>query len=396
MDTSSPAADGAPFQTGQTAPPGAFGSAAGPVPEMDVPAAAGTLPRRTLPLPPVDRLPHAGAALVAREQALVARGTRAALALRRAPPPLATRWWRILHPGRFWVSLVALALGTAVAWSEPSKTGSTFHLARLLEMILVVLLLHAGANALNEYYDARRGVDGEDAPGSSGILQKGLLQPETVRKVGLTLLLAGAACLLVETLTTHTWGVLLLGGAAVLLSYFYSATPYALGYLPLGELTVGFVMGPAVLMSSVEIEGAQVNAFVIAFSLALGSLAAAATLANNLRDLETDRAANKRTLVTYLGVQMGRTFYLVLVLLPYLLIALVAFPSGRPHGILLVLLTLPGLVVVITGILRAEAPAATNLVVAQTLRLHRSFSLWLLAGYLLSLVVAALLSILGL
>lgn len=258
---------------------------------------------------------------------------------------------------------------------------------RLFGLIAVVLLLHAGANLLNDYFDVRRGTDGEHALGSSGILQKSLLPAEAVRRVGLTLLAFGAIGLLIEVLTAHAWGVLLLGGPAVLLAYFYSATPYALGYLPLGELAVGFVMGPAVLISSVEIQGAQVNALAVTFSLALGSLAAAAMLANNLRDLETDRAANKRTLVTYLGVQMGRTFYLALVLLPYLLIALAAFPHARPHGILLVLLTLPALVVVITGVLRAETPAATNVVVAQTLRLHRNFSLCLLVGYLISIAV---------
>ncbi len=356
--------------------------------EMADPTSAGALPKRTLPLPPMDAPPHAASAPVAREQALVATATRGGLPLALASPPSpGARWWRVLHPGRFWLSLLAVALGTATAWFEPSKTGSAFHPMRLFGLIAVVLLLHAGANLLNDYFDVRRGTDGEHALGSSGILQKSLLPAEAVRRVGLTLLAFGAIGLLIEVLTAHAWGVLLLGGPAVLLAYFYSATPYALGYLPLGELAVGFVMGPAVLISSVEIQGAQVNALAVTFSLALGSLAAAAMLANNLRDLETDRAANKRTLVTYLGVQMGRTFYLALVLLPYLLIALAAFPHARPHGILLVLLTLPALVVVITGVLRAETPAATNVVVAQTLRLHRNFSLCLLVGYLISIAV---------
>jgi len=128
----------------------------------------------------------------------------------------------------------------------------------------------------------------------------------------------------------------------------------------------------------------------------LGALAAAVMLANNLRDLETDRAANKRTLVTYLGAQVGRTLYGALVLLPYLLIALVAFPHSRPHGILLVLLTLPGLFVVITGVLRAETPAALHVVADQTMRLHFRFGFWLLLGYLLSIAAIHLAALAGL
>jgi 1,4-dihydroxy-2-naphthoate octaprenyltransferase len=395
MDSGFPATNSTPSQTEPPVPPDAYDTVSS-LSGMADPTSTAGLPRKTLPLPPVDMLPHAGSATVAREQALVATGKRGGLPLALvAPPSPAARWWRVLRPGQFWLSLLPVALGTATARFEPSKTDIAFHPMRLLGLILVVLLLHAGANLLNEYYDVRRGTDGEHALGSSGILQKNLLPAEAVRRTGLIMLAVGALWLLIEVLVAHTWGVLLWGGAAALLAYFYSATPYALGYLPLGELALGFVMGPAVLLSSVEIQGAQVSALAVAFSLALGSLAAAATLANNLRDLETDRAANKRTLVTYLGVQLGRMFYLVLVLLPYLLIALAAFPHARPHGILLVLLTLPALVVVITGVLRAETPAATNVVVAQTLRLHRNFGLLLLAGYLISIAVIVLPHALG-
>ena len=201
--------------------------------------------------------------------------------------------------------------------------------------------------------------------------------------------------LLIVVLVAHAWSALILGAAAALLAYLYSATPYALGYWWLGELVIGFVMGPAIVISSVSVQGAQVGSLATTFSLALGAFAAAVMLAKNLRDVELDRAAHKRTLATLLGHQMGRTLYLALVLLPYLFVVVVAFPHGRPHGVLFVLLTAAELVVVISGILRAEAPAATNVVVAQTMRLHWRFSLCLLVGYLLSIAVVALTGFLG-
>jgi 1,4-dihydroxy-2-naphthoate octaprenyltransferase len=301
-----------------------------------------------------------------------------------------------LRPARFWLSLWPLILGTVIAWFGSSKSlSSVFHPIRLVVLVLVVLALHAGANLLNEYYDVQRGTDGERAPGSSGILQKGLLSAESVRRVGLLLLAAGAVGVVILALVSHAWGALVLGAASVLLAYLYSATPSALGYWWLGELVVGFVMGPAILISSVQVQGGQISSLVITFSLALGAFAAAVVLANNLRDMELDRAANKHTLATLLGSQIGRTLYLALVLLPYLFVAAVAFPHGRPHGILLVLLTVSGLVVVMSGILRAETPAATNVVVRQTMRLHWRFSLCLLIGYLLSIAVVAITGFLG-
>ncbi len=392
MDTSVPATNGVPSQTESSAPSDPDGAASASSEMAEAKAPASSSPKRTLPLSQPDRFSDENGATVAREQALVATNQRSGVPLALAvPPTLIARWWRVLHPAKFWLSMAPLVLGAVLAWFEPAGNFSgIFHPIRLLGLGLAVLAIHAGANLLNEYYDVLRGVDGEHALGSSKVLQKGLLQPETVRRVGLVLLVAGAIVLLVLVLVSRAWGVLILGGLSVLLAYFYSATRYALGYFRLSELILGFVMGPAILLSSVQLQGARVSSLAIAVSLALGSLAAAGGLANNLRDLETDRAANKRTLVTSLGIQIGRTFYVALVLLPYLLIALMVFPQARPHGMLLVLVTLSGLFVVITGILRAETPAAMNVVVEQTLGLHRRFSLWLVIGYLASIAVVVL------
>ena len=393
MDTSLPATNSVSSQAELPSPPDLL-SAQSAVPEAN---AESTAPRTTSPLAQEELFSHQEGAPVAREQALVATPTRGGMPATLAEPPsLVERWWLLLRPGRFWLSLWPVILGAVIAWLGSSNgLSSVFHPIRLVIFALVVLTLHAGANLLNEYYDVQRGADGARSPGSSGVLQKGLLLGETVQRAGLILLAAGSVGLLVVALVSHAWGALVLGAASVLLAYLYSATPYALGYWWLGELVIGFVMGPAIVISSVQVQGAQVSSLAITFSLALGAFAAAVVLANNLRDVELDRAANKRTLATLLGPQVGRTLYLALVLLPYLFVAVVAFPHGRPHGILLVLLTISGLVVVISGILRAEAPAATNVVVRQTMRLHWRFSLCLLIGYLLSIAVVTVTSFLG-
>lgn len=350
-------------------------------------------PRRTIPLPPSDGF-AAGMATVPTEQALVATDQRSGLPLAPAAlPGQFERWWGVLRPEMFWLSLAPVIVGTAIAWLEPLGGSIPFHPFRLLFLLLAVVALHGGANLLNESYDVLRGTDGRQALGSRKIIQRELLPAYGVRRAGLVLLALGALDLVILTLLAHAWGALVLGGAALLLAYFYSATRYALAYFPLSELMIGFVMGPAALFASVQLQGAPVSSLAITFALAFGALAAAVMLANNLRDLETDRAANKRTLVTYIGAQTGRVLYLALILLPYLLIALVAFPHARPHGVLLILLTLPTLFVAITGALRAETPAASHLVVEQTMRLHKLFSCWLLVGYLLSVGVAYLLSL---
>ncbi len=294
-----------------------------------------------------------------------------------------------MRPETFSLVLVPLFLGTALAWLDPVNGIHTtsFHPLRWLFFVLVVLLIHAGTNLLNECYDALRGITLPDGLGSSGMIQRRLLNTEAVGGAGLALLAVGACGLLVLVVVTRTWSVLVLGGVSVLLAYFYSVTRYALSYFPLSELMVGFVMGPAVLISTMQVQGAPITKLAVTFALALGGLAAAVIMANNLRDMETDRAANKRTLVTYLGAQVGRALYLALVLLPYVLVVVAGVPHLAPHGVLLVLLTLAGLLVVISGVLRAETPPAMHVVVTRTLRLHARFGLWLIVGYVLSLLV---------
>lgn len=376
-------------------PPAPEDAASASVETPEVPPLPPLPPRRTLPLTSADDFAPAGVGPIAAEQALVATDQRSGLPLTLAAlPGQFERWMGVLRPQMLWLSVAPVLVGAATVWLEALGGKVPFHPLSLLALLLAVLAAHAGANLLNEAYDVLRGTDGQQALGSRKIIQKGLLSAESVRRAGLVLLAVGALILVILTLVTHTWGALVLGGAALLLAYFYSATRYALGYFPLSELIVGFVMGPALLFSSVQLQGASVSSLAITFALALGALAAAVILANNLRDLETDRAANKRTLVTYFGAQMGRALYLALILLPYLLVALVAFQPGKPHALLLVLLTLPSLLVAITGSLRAETPAASHLVVEQTVRLHMRFSAWLLVGYLLSMSVVYLLHLL--
>jgi 1,4-dihydroxy-2-naphthoate octaprenyltransferase len=326
---------------------------------------------------------------VSRERALVKTDRRTGVPLTPAPPPgKIARWWLALRPETFSLSLLPVILGTALAWLDPVNgiRSASFHPISLVFFVLVVLLIHAGTNLLNECYDALRGITLPDGLGSSGMIQRRLLDTETVGGAGLALLAAGACGLLVLTLATRTWGVLIFGGISVLLAYFYSVTRYALSYFPLSELIIGFVMGPAILISAMQLQGAPVTKLAVTFSLALGGLAAAMVLANNLRDVDIDRAANKRTLVTYIGAQVGRALYLALVVLPYVLVVVAGFPHLAPHGVLLVLMTFAGLLVVISGVLRAETPAAMHVVVTRTLRLHTRFGLWLVAGYVLSVL----------
>jgi 1,4-dihydroxy-2-naphthoate octaprenyltransferase len=335
-------------------------------------------------------MPRSNGVAASRGRALVKSGQRTGeLLAPTAPPGRVARWWWALRPELFSLSLTPLVLGLALAWLDPVKGIhlAYFHPLRALAFLLVVLFVQAGANLLNECYDAVRGTTLPSGLGGSGMIQRRLLDAETAGGAGLALLVGGAVGLALLAVMTKTWGLLWLGGVSVLLANFYSATRYALSYFPLGELVVGFLMGPGVLLTTMQVQRAPISGLAVTFALALGGLAAALLLANNLRDVETDRAANKRTLAHYVGMRVGRALYVALVLLPYLLVVRAGLPHLAPHGVLLVLLTFAGVLAVISGMLRAETPIAVHVVVTRTLRLHAQFGRWLIAGYVLSVLV---------
>ena len=118
---------------------------------------------------------------------------------------------------------------------------------------------------------------------------------------------------------------------------------------------------------------------VFIFSISLGFLATAFIHVNDMRDAESDAQAGKHTLASLLGLPLSRTLYILLLLGAYAPIGALGLPHHAPHLLLLVLWTLPGLVIVITGILRTASPASLNVIMHRTLTLEVFFtSYWLL------------------
>ena len=127
------------------------------------------------------------------------------------------------------------------------------------------------------------------------------------------------------------------------------------------------------------------------YSFPLGLLATAFIHVNNMRDVEGDAQSGKRTLISILGLPLSRALYILLLLGAYTIIIASSVPHNAPHLLLITLWTLPTLVVVITGILRTDAPAALHTVMRQTLKLETLFTILLIAA----IIVSALLPIIS-
>ena len=152
----------------------------------------------------------------------------------------------------------------------------------------------------NDYYDHIKGVNTRDSLGPSGVIQRGLLTPEQVLRGAAVCFGLGIAIGL-YLVAVFGWGILWLGLVSVPLAFFYTGKPFHLGYKGLGELIVLVFMGPVMVLGSYFVQVQRFELTPLLLSLPVAFLVAAILHANNMRDLESDRASGKQTLATLLG-----------------------------------------------------------------------------------------------
>ncbi|HSP09836.1 MAG TPA: 1,4-dihydroxy-2-naphthoate octaprenyltransferase, partial [Candidatus Dormibacteraeota bacterium] len=164
----------------------------------------------------------------------------------------------------------------------------------------------------NDYSDFVRGADNPTRLGPVRAASSGVVAPAQVRAAAIAAFgVAGVAGLLLSL--ALDWRLLVAGGACLLAGWLYTGGPRPYGYLGLGELFVFLFFGLVATAGTVYVETGRVTPLAVLFGCALGFLACAILVLNNLRDMDTDRAAGKRTLATRIGRKSTRLLLLALV-----------------------------------------------------------------------------------
>lgn len=203
------------------------------------------------------------------------------------------------------VGPVLVGLGAARALGAP------FRLDTALACLIVALLLQVVANLSNDLADFERGADTPDRIGPTRAAASGLLTPAALRRaIGLVVGAAG----LVGLYLVSVGGPLLLvvGGLAIVAAVAYTGGPWPYGYRGLGELFVFVFFGLVAVVGTAYLQAGRLEALFFAAAVPVGSLVTAILVVNNLRDIPTDRAADKRTLAVMLGERFARLEYVAL------------------------------------------------------------------------------------
>ncbi|GAC1386821.1 MAG: hypothetical protein NVS4B7_15460 [Ktedonobacteraceae bacterium] len=306
-------------------------------------------------------------------------------------------WWEGMRPAYVSLTIMPVLVGGLLAWMQSlsSKTPmGQFHWLNFLGVLLAVVAMQVGANLVNDYYDYMRGIDIGNPLGPGGLIQQGLIRPSRVLNIGLLFLVGGA---LVGAMAAFLGGfyIYVFGVVGLLCAFFYSATPRSLSSLALGELVSFCIYGPLLTLGAyiVQASGFTSRAMILTvllYSFPLGLLATAVVHVNNMRDVESDTQAKKKTLASLLGIRLSRVLFVFLVLGAYVVVVALALPRGAPHLVLITLWTLPMLVVALTGVMRADMPASLHLAMQETIKLRAYFSLLLIAALLITTLLTFL------
>jgi 1,4-dihydroxy-2-naphthoate polyprenyltransferase len=258
-----------------------------------------------------------------------------------------------------------------------------FHPLRFVAALLGAIFIQVGTNLSNDYSDARRGADAEDRLGPVRVTAGGLVPPRQVLVA--TYVSFGLAVLAgVYLIVVAGWQLLLVGGASILAGVAYTGGPRPYGYEGLGEVFVFLFFGIVAVAGSFFVEVKHLNWEAFALAVPVGLLAAGILVVNNVRDIDSDRRAAKRTLAVRLGRERTRVLFAGVVYLAFVLAPVTWIFGPTSAWVLLPWLTVP-LAIRVIGVVRTHTDGPSlNGALAQTGMLQLAFCTLLSAGLLLS------------
>jgi 1,4-dihydroxy-2-naphthoate polyprenyltransferase len=287
-------------------------------------------------------------------------------------------WAMAARPRTLPAAIAPVLVGTALAGSEGQFRPLAFCAA-----LVGSVFIQIGTNLSNDYSDARRGADTEERLGPVRVTAGGLVPPRKVL-VATWLAFAIAVAAGAYLIALVGWELLAVGVASILAGVLYTGGPRPYGYEGLGELFVFGFFGVVAVTGSYYVQTEELTWLALALSVPIGLLAAAILVVNNIRDVDTDRRAGKRTLAVRLGRPRARALYAAMVAIAFVTAPLPWLLGSLSGWLVLPLLTLP-LAASLVRTVREHADGPTlNEALARTGLLQLSFCVLLSAGLLLS------------
>lgn len=295
-------------------------------------------------------------------------------------------WWSAARIHTLPAGIAPVLVGIGIAWSN-----DIFALLPALAALLGALLIQIGTNFANDYYDAVHGVDTPEREGFTRATAAGLIDPTTMRDA---MILTFVAAIALGTYLVYVGGVpiLVIGLLSVAAGIAYTGGPLPFGYRGLGDVFVFVFFGIIAVVGTYYVQAVSaleplprtippgtIAIDAVVASLAMGALTTAILVINNVRDLEEDAAAGKRTLAVIIGRRWSRVEFVGLLILAYLVPVWFLLETDQ-LPILVVYATLPMAWRVARVVLRETSGTALNPALSSMGRLTLVYAISFVVG----------------
>ena len=256
------------------------------------------------------------------------------------------------------LAIAPVALGTGIAYTLGD---GGWHWVRALLCLAVALGLQVAVNYANDYSDGVRGTDAVRV-GPGRLTGSGKARPRTVLVVALVFFGLAALAGLALVVLSEQWILLVVGAAAIVAGWFYTGGRHPYGYYGLGEVFVFVFFGLVATVGTTFVQVGQVTLDGWLAGTAIGLIACAVLMVNNIRDIDQDRLAGKRTLAVLIGNLPARIVFAVLLAAPFaILVSFVLLYVNAGYVYFALLAAVPAIIITLTGRTPAEHITALQL-----------------------------------
>ena len=286
-------------------------------------------------------------------------------------------WLLAARPKTLWAGIAPVIIGGALAYD----TG-VFHVASFVFALTGSVLLQIGANFANDLFDFLKKTDDSERIGPLRVTQAGLVSSGEMKMATIAVF---SLALIVGIYLVCRGGlpIVIIGLSSILFGVLYTGGPYPLGYLGLGDILVLIYYGPVAVCGTYYVITLDFNPALILAGIPPGMLSTAILTVNNLRDIESDKRSDKRTLAVRFGRQFARVEYIFMLagaaLFPVIIYLL---KNAHPWSMFSVIILIPG-GVAIRKVMTETSGEILNGVLADTGRILAMFAVLFSIGWLL-------------
>jgi len=217
-------------------------------------------------------------------------------------------WLLAIRPKTLWAAIAPVIIGTAMAIES-----GNFDLLAFAAALFGGTMIQIGTNLANDYFDFKKGADTQREFGPTRVTQAGLVSQTEIKRA---MVIAFGLAFLAGIYLVYRggWPIVAIGILSITFGVLYTATKFALGYTGLADFFVLMFFGPVATGGTYYVQTLEINAPVILAGLAPGLFSVAILTVNNLRDIETDKIAGKKTLAVRFGPIFAKAEYIACVM----------------------------------------------------------------------------------